>query len=235
MAEEGSRQALAAAFALSVPRPPPALRDALLTTDTSGLVASAGFGTAALYLRAGGTSSPFRDGPRLALVAFLASAFLWALAGFIATLIDPGASAACQVAIAFAAAFDQLAKTMLEEFLFWSIKAEAEATVGILLPQAVIFIRLVLGAVFVGVQRPQFSPVCVATNLVVGLGVAILVADALIALMLLFRASSVGIFRDLSEKTANRARGRALIVITLALPVWTAVSCPLACLPRAAY
>ena len=226
MAEEGARQALAAAFALSVSAPPSRQgRSADAREKYSGIVASASFGTAALYLRAG-ASPPFRDGPRLVLVVFLASAFLWALAGFIATLIDRGAAEGCQVAVAFASAFDQLAKTMLEEFLFWAIKPDIQASLAVLLPQAVIVTRLVLGGVFVGVQRPQFNPVCVGTTLVLGLGVAVLVADAVIVLMLLFRASSVGLFRPLPGNTVERDRSKALVAVTLALPVWIAVSPP---------
>lgn len=186
------------------------------------MVLSAAVGTASLHC-ASGSSSLFRDGTRLVLIIFLTCSSLWAATGFVATLIDPTAASGCQAAVAIASGFDQLARIMLEEFLFWSMNSNVRASFGILFPQAVIVLRFILGGIFVGVQRPQFKPVCVGTTLVIALGVAVLAADAFIVLMLCIRASSVGIFRDVSERTADRDRSKALIVVTLSLAVWIAV------------
>lgn len=176
-----------------------------------------------MYFR-GGASSLFRDGPRLVLVFFLASSFLWALTGFIATLVGTNAASGCQVAVAFASAFDQLARILLEEFLFWGMKSDVRVSFGVLFPQAIIVLRFILGGIFVGVQRPQFDPVCVGTTLVLPLGIAVLVADAFIVLMLFVRASSVGTFRDVSEKAPGWPRSRGILLIALGLVVWIAVS-----------
>ncbi|KAL3962580.1 hypothetical protein ACCO45_004103 [Purpureocillium lilacinum] len=201
-------------------------RQALASTFAFGMVLSAAVGTASLHC-ASGSSSLFRDGTRLVLIIFLICSSLWAATGFVATLIDPTAASGCQAAVAIASGFDQLARIMLEEFLFWSMNSNVRASFGILFPQAVIVLRFILGGIFVGVQRPQFKPVCVGTTLVIALGVAVLAADAFIVLMLGIRASSVGIFRDVSERTADRDRSKALIVVTLSLAVWIAASVPM--------
>ncbi|KAJ6437796.1 C6 transcription factor [Purpureocillium lavendulum] len=201
-------------------------RQALATTFAFGMVVSAAVGTAALH-GTSGPSSLFRDGTRLVLVIFLICSSLWAATAFIATLVDPTAASACQAAVAVASGFDQVARIMLEEFLFWSMKSDVRATFGVLFPQAVIVLRFILGGIFVGIQRPQFNPVCVGTTLLIVLGVAVLAADVFIILMLCIRASSVGIFRDVSERTEARDRSKALIVVTLSLAVWTASSVPM--------
>ncbi|POR34429.1 Uncharacterized protein TPAR_05362 [Tolypocladium paradoxum] len=203
----------------------PGNNQALAATFAFGIVVIAALGTASLYLR-GGASSLSQDGPRLALVVYLASSFLWALTGFIATLVATNAASVCQVAVAFASAFDQLARILLEQFLFWGMKSDVQVSFGVLFPQAIIILRFVLGGVYVGVQRPQFKPVCVGTTLVLPLGIAVLVADAFIVLMLFVRASSVGTFRDVSEKAPGWPRSRGLLLITLGLVVWIALSVP---------
>ncbi|UNI18231.1 hypothetical protein JDV02_004511 [Purpureocillium takamizusanense] len=203
-----------------------ASRQALASTFAFGMVVSAAVGAASLHC-ASGSSSLFRNGTRLVLIIFLICSSLWASTAFVATLIHPTAAAGCQAAVAVASAFDQLARIMLQEFLFWSMDNDVRASLGILFPQAVIVLRFILGGIFVGVQRPQFQPVCAGTTLVIALGVAVLAADAFIVLMLCIRASSAGIFRDVSEKTADRERSKALVVVTLSLAVWIAAGVPL--------
>lgn len=132
----------------------------------------------------------------------------------------------CQTAVAFASVFDQLARILLEEFLFWSMNGEIKASVGVLLPQGIFLLRFILAGIFVGVRRPQFKPVCVGTTQAVAVAIVLLVADAAIVVMLLIRAYSAGLFRDMRDKTAAWPRSRSLLFITLALAVWTAVSRP---------
>lgn len=195
----------------------------MLTCESSGTVAVAAVAAASLYLR-GGTTPFFRDGLRLVLVGYLTTTFLWALLSFIATFIDMSAVPGCQAAVAFASVFDQLARILLQESLFWGIKCELQASVAVLLPQGIFLLRFILGGIFIGVQRPQYKPVCVGTTLFVPIAVVLLVTDAAIIVMLLIRASSVGIFNDMQAKTPGWPRGRALLLITLALGLWTAVS-----------
>ncbi|PNY27624.1 Uncharacterized protein TCAP_02456 [Tolypocladium capitatum] len=202
------------------------INQALATTLAFGIVVCAALGTALLFFR-GGASSLLRDGPRLVLVIFLANSFLWALAGFVATLLGTDEAFGCQVAVAFASAFDQLARILLEEFLFWGMKSDVQVSFGVLFPQLIIILRFVLGVIYVGVQRPQFEPVCVGTTLLLPLGIAVLATDGFIALMLFVRASSVGAFKNVSEKAPGWRRSRGLLLITSGLVVWIAMSVPM--------
>ncbi|XP_044716196.1 uncharacterized protein HRG_10370 [Hirsutella rhossiliensis] len=199
---------------------------ALATTFAFGTVAIAAVAAASLHLR-GGASSLFRDALRLVLVGYLTTSFLWALIGFIATFVQMSAVPGCQAAVAFAAIFDQLARILLEEFLFWAMKCEIQASVRVLLPQGIFLLRFILGGIFVGFQRPQYKPVCVGTTIVTPIAVVLLVTEAAIVVMLLIRASSVGIFRDMQEKTPAWPRSRSLLFITLALGLWIALSIPM--------
>lgn len=179
-------------------------------------------GTVLFHLR-GGALSLFRGGLRLVLAGFLLFATLWAVDGFVATFIDRASPSGCQIAVAFASAFDQLARIALEEFLFWAMNSDSRASFGVLFPQAVIFLRFILGGIFVGVQRPQFDPVCVATNLLWPLGVAVLCTDAFIVVAILTRASSVGVFRDMKAANPVGSRSRGLVFTTMALGLWIPV------------
>lgn len=176
-----------------------------------------------LYLKSGALLL-LRDALRLVLAGYLAASVLWALGGFVATFIKPSAAPGCQAAVATASAFDQLARVLLQEFLFWGIKCDIKASITVLLPQAILLLRLALGGVFVGFQRPQYKPTCVGKSLLVPIAVALISTDVAIVLMLLVRASSVGLFRDMQEKTHAWPRSRALLLTLLALSVWTAVS-----------
>ncbi|PHH81056.1 hypothetical protein CDD82_1362 [Ophiocordyceps australis] len=208
MAEPGRDQALAATFAF-------------------GVVAVAAVVAAVVYIRGSAASSFFRDGPRLVLAGFLVFSFLWAVLGFIGTLISTTAVTGCQVSISFGSAFDQLARIFLGEFIFLAMKKTTRASLGSVFPQLVFLVRFVLGGVYVGVQRPQFKPVCVPVTLVFALAIAVLAMDAFIILMLLVRASSVGIFRDVQDKTFEWRRSRAVLFILLGFAMWTALSIPM--------
>lgn len=189
----------------------------------SGMVICAAAGTVLFHPRSG-TSSLMRGGLRLVLVGFLLFVTLWAINGFIGTFINEGSSAACHIAVAFASAFDQIARITLEGYLFWAIKRDLRATLGVWLTQTVILLRLLLGVVFVGAIRPQFAPVCVAKTLLWQIGVAVALADAVIVIMLLTRASSVGVFRDAKVLGVIGLRAKGLAFTTIALGLWILVS-----------
>lgn len=180
-------------------------------------------GTVLFHLR-GGASSLIRGGLRLVLAGFLLSVSLWAVDGVIGSFISDGSYTACQIAVALASAFDQIARISLEEYLLWAIKHDLRAALGIWLPQILIFLRFILGGILVGVHRPQMAPICVATVLLWQIGVAVAIADATVVLMLLTKASSVGIFRDLKVDGPIGFRARGLTFTTIALGLWIAVS-----------
>lgn len=190
----------------------------------SGLIVCAALGTIIFHLR-GGIFSFFRGGLRLVLAGFLLFAALWALIGFVATFIDTSSPSGCQIAVVFSSAFDELARITLQEFLFWAIKCDLKASFGVLFPQAIIFVRAIVGAILVAVQRPQFAPVCVTATLFWPIGVVVLVMDAFIVVMLLTRASYVGIYRDMKSSGSDGVRAKALILTTVASGIWIPVSC----------
>ncbi|KAG6078980.1 hypothetical protein E4U16_001331 [Claviceps sp. LM84 group G4] len=200
---------------------------ALVTSFAFGLVVCAASGTVLFHLR-GGASSLVRGGLRLVLAAFLLFVTLWAVNGFVGAFISQDDTAACQITVAFASAFDQIARVTLEEYLFWAMRRDLRATSGLWFTQTIIFLRFVLGGIFVGVHRPHFAPICVATSLVWQIGVAVAVADAAVVFILLTRASSVGLFRDSKAGGAIGLRARGLTFTTVALGLWIPLSVPMA-------
>ncbi|KAG6060693.1 hypothetical protein E4U32_003327 [Claviceps aff. humidiphila group G2b] len=204
-----------------------ARNQALVTSFAFGLVVCAASGTVLFHLR-GGASSLVRGGLRLVLAAFLLFVTLWAVNGFVGAFISQDDTAACQITVAFASAFDQIARVTLEEYLFWAMRRDLRATSGLWFTQTIIFLRFVLGGIFVGVHRPHFAPICVATSLVWQIGVAVAVADAAVVFILLTRASSVGLFRDAKVGGAIGLRARGLTFTTVALGLWIPLSVPMA-------
>ena len=186
------------------------------------MVVSAAAGTFLLQANRG-ASSLFRDGLRLVLTVFLFFSMLWSFLSFGATLVNPRDPGGCQTLVAVASASDQLARVVLEEFLFFSMKTDLRTNFGLFASQAIIVLRFVLGGVFIGVQRPQFNPVCVGTTLVLALGVAILATDGVIVLILLIRASSVGVFSVILARKPGWRQARQLIIITFTLAIWIMV------------
>ncbi|CAM1506437.1 Fc.00g060780.m01.CDS01 [Cosmosporella sp. VM-42] len=199
---------------------------ALSAAFTFGIVVNAASVALFLYIKGHG-SSFIRDGPRLALVTFLATSALWAQADFIATLIDTNSTTGCQTAITFASAFDQLARISLVQALFWGANrgiktSSAEALVS----QGLILLRFVLGGIFVGVQRPQLDTICVTRTQVLPLGIAIVVTDGLFAAGLLAKAVSVG-FRVVQGDKTSADRSKAILLTICGLGIWTASSAPM--------
>ncbi|KAG5930511.1 hypothetical protein E4U42_000041 [Claviceps africana] len=203
-----------------------ARKQSLIVAFAFGWVVCAAVGTVLFHLR-GGASSLVRGGLRLALAGFLLFVSLWAVTGFVGTFINEGSSPACHVAVALASAFDQIARITLEEYLFWSVKRHSRATLAVCFTQTVIFLRFILGAIFVGVLRPRFAPICVATNRLGQIGVAVAVADAGIVLLLLTKASSAGTFRDAKMRGMIGLRAQGLAFTTIALGLWIPLSIPM--------
>lgn len=223
MAISESTQALIAAFSLLVAMHDMLSMERILTGESSGIVFNSATGAVFLYIK-GHDTSLIRDGPRLALALFLLFSALWAQTDFIGFMINAGATTGCQVAITIASAFDQLARVSLMQFLLWGINSGLKTSATTIFPQAVILMRLVLGGVFVGFQRPQFKPVCVGRTAVLPLSISVLALDAFLIFVFLAKAFSAGLLRDIRESQPSTGRSKAIIFTTVGLIVWTAVS-----------
>lgn len=179
-----------------------------------------------LYLRGHGPAI-FRDSQRLALALFLLSSALWAQTDFITILLDVTRSTMpCQVGIIFSAIFDQLARFSIEQFLVWALNnnnSGGKLSVVQLLPQILVLVRFLAGAVFIGFGRPQTDTFCVATTSVLPTGIMVAALDAIIIVVLSARLYSIGKQED---KGAGVERTRALTSVLLGLAFWTAVCAP---------
>ncbi|OLN85082.1 hypothetical protein CCHL11_06252 [Colletotrichum chlorophyti] len=201
----------------------PGIVQALIAALTFGTVIQAA-SSAVFPLAKGHGSNIFRDGLRLVLITFLVSAALWAQIDFIALTLDPTSTSGCQVAVIFTTIFDQLARLAVEQFLLWTINANSTApTGGALFYQAVIGVRFVLGAVFVGFQKAQVATVCVTRSDALALGAVVMVTDFIIVLMLAFRTNSVSVVRGVKGGQPKKAIFWAIV----GLAVWTATSTPM--------
>ncbi|KAK6211059.1 hypothetical protein QIS74_10323 [Colletotrichum tabaci] len=196
----------------------PGIVQALIAALTFGIVIQAA--TPFVFpLAKGHGSKILRDGLRLVLITFLVSSALWAQIDFAALTIDPTSISGCQIAVIFTSIFDQLARFALEQFLLWVINANAAVPVGTMVYQAVLGVRFVLGAVFVGFQKAQIATVCVARNDVLAIGAVVMVTDFAVVGMLAFRANSIDITTVQIKKATMWTVG--------ALGLWTATSIPL--------
>lgn len=160
---------------------------------------------------------------RLVLVISLASSALWAIVDFIALAIS--SPSACQVAVAFGAAFDQLARTALLQFLLWAVSGGMKLSIRALAPQAAVGLRFVLGAVYLGFQRADFNPVCIPSNGVLPLGISVVLTDTLIIMSLLAKViwSARHGWEDAAVSETNSSR---FVMLGIAgAGMWTAVSC----------
>ncbi|KAK4190798.1 hypothetical protein QBC35DRAFT_55243 [Podospora australis] len=195
-----------------------ATTQALLGAFTFGSVVYAASAALALYINGHG-SAVFRDSQRLVLIFFLICSALWAVVDFITTLIDTtGRTMPCQIAVIFASIFDQLARFSIEQFLLWAMNSNkgGKASVAKLIPQIVVLLRFVAGAVFVGFTRPQTDDFCVATTSGLPVGVAVVVLDAVIIVLLIQKLYSGG--------AAAKANGKPLTSVLLGLVCWTVSS-----------
>ncbi|GKT65916.1 hypothetical protein ColTof3_13255 [Colletotrichum tofieldiae] len=191
----------------------PGIVQALVAALTFGIVIQAA--TPFVFpLVKGHGSKIFRDGLRLVLITFLVSSALWAQIDFTALTLDPTSTSGCQVVVIFTSIFDQLARFTIQQFLLWAINANASAPAGTMVYQAVLGVRFILGAVFVGFQKAQIATVCVARNDVLAIGAIVMVADFAAVAMLAFKANSIGITSVQSKKAVMWTIG--------ALGLWTA-------------
>jgi hypothetical protein len=191
----------------------------------SGILLQASLGTLFLYYKGHG-STIFQDGRRLVLALFLLFAALWAQIDFFNLLLPITSTIACQATLVFSTMFDQLARVVMEQFLLWSVGHRTKLTAERLVLQVILLFRLVAGGLLVGFTRPDFAPVCVARTAVLPIAILVLVLDVVIIGVLMIRALSLGMFRDLREKDSSpkQERSRALIISIAVFTVWTGVS-----------
>lgn len=201
----------------------PVDRQPLIAAFTLGIVFQAGAGAFFLYVGGQGKKI-FRDGLRLALITFIASAALWSQIAFAATLIDPTTPIGCQIAIIFASSFDQLARFALEQYLIWAINSGLKKAPDTFVPQAILIIRLIIGGIFVGFQRPQLDPVCQTSTNMFAVGIAVIASDAVMILIFVARAFMIGLVQDVREKRPGVQRSKAVLFLIAGLALWTGVS-----------
>ncbi|KFA53120.1 hypothetical protein S40293_03148 [Stachybotrys chartarum IBT 40293] len=192
---------------------------ALSAAFTFGILLNAASGAAFIWIKTHG-SAILRDGSRLVLAIFLIAATLWAQVAFAATLVEPFANLSCQVAIAIASSFDQIARIALEQFLVWSLQRDAKLSPAAILFQIGIVGRFGLAVGFVAVQRPQFVPVCLTSTSSLPLGLAIIIFDGVFVAGLFIWA----LVNGLREEGPN---AKALFSTIAGLGIWTATSAPM--------
>jgi hypothetical protein len=180
-----------------------------------------------LYLRGYGLAAAFRDSQRLVLVLFLLSAALWAQIDFITVLLDTSTPMPCQIGIIFSTVFDQFARFSVEQFLLWALNDNGGGKLSVtqLIPQVLVLVRFLAGAVFIGFTRPQTDTFCVATTSALPVGILVTALDAVIILLLVIRAYSVGgVAKENGDgKGIDADHARALMAVLLGLVIWTGV------------
>ncbi|KAF8867001.1 hypothetical protein BDZ45DRAFT_667000 [Acephala macrosclerotiorum] len=204
-----------------------AISDAVQTLSAAfsfGILLQAATGALFVYYRGHG-STIFQDGRRLVLVLFLLFAALWAQIDFVNLLLPATMATGCQATLIITTMFDQLARVGMEQFLLWSVGHGTRLTVERLILQGVLLARLVAGGLLVGFTRPQFEPVCVAQTSVTPIAIVVLALDAIIVGVLLVRAASLGMFRDMGGKDGEQSK--ALVLSIFGFAFWTAISVPM--------
>ncbi|KAK8023111.1 hypothetical protein PG991_006992 [Apiospora marii] len=198
MATTDSTQPLIAAFVFGI----------LFNTASAGFI---------LYLKGHG-SAIFRDGLRLALIIFLATSGLWALVGFISTLLAPTASSQCQTAVIISTLFDQVARTAIQQFLVWAVAKDGTSSVLGKIQQFQVLARFIVGMVFVAETRPQFNSTCVPASNLAPIAIVVIALDAVMLVTLAIRALS-------SDNSGQDGGKRKAILLTItALAVWMGTS-----------
>lgn len=191
-----------------------------LIVPVSGIVANVASNAIILFSKGYGLSI-LRHVQRLLLVLFLAAAGLWAFIDFV--VMTTQSTPTCQVALGFAAGFDQLARVAFSQFLLWASVHGPRLSLGTCLPQGIIVLRFILGGVFVGLQRPQLQPVCLSYTLLLPLGIAVVAVDGALALAFLAKVNWGGSSGVALGKELDLSRDKKLMLTILAFGAWTAV------------
>lgn len=105
--------------------------------------------------------------------------------------------------------------------MLWAVNGGIKVTKLSLAMQGALLVRFVLGAIFVGVQRPQFEPVCVARNLILPIGAIVMVTDVAMVAAL---STKVVLAKKSNALRPELSKTNALIFVTAGLGIWTGVS-----------
>ncbi|SPO05057.1 uncharacterized protein DNG_07742 [Cephalotrichum gorgonifer] len=198
----------------------------LVVAFSLGILANAASATAFIMVK-GKTTSIWKDGQRLVLAIFLISVALWANIDFISTLISQTSNSGCQVAVAFSSTFDQVARVALLQYFLWASAGSAQTALQRFLPQGLLLARFILGGVFVGMQRPQFNPICVPTTQVMPVSIATIVTDGAVFLVCMLRVFSAGRLRDAKEGTAGHQKAKGVRFTLAGFVLWMGTSIPM--------
>jgi hypothetical protein len=120
---------------------------------------------------------------------------------------------------------DQAARTIIGGFLLWSVghvrKSKSE-TYGL---SALVGIRALLGLIFLGYTRPQFTPVCVARSDMLSVSVIVIALDVIVTGILTIRIFTLGLLETIREvrSTTKREQSKALVYCTAGFFLWTIV------------
>lgn len=120
--------------------------------------------------------------------------------------------------------FDQLARFSIEQHLLWVINDGAPASAAQYIVQGILAGRLVLGAVFVGLSKPEFDTVCVPLSSVPIVAIVVVALDAVIILALAGRAIAAGSISKMQNGGQDGARSKAVFAVLIGLAIWTVVS-----------
>lgn len=107
-------------------------------------------------------------------------------------------------------------------WIFSTLSLVSLTEVGVM--QGFIVLRLILGGIFVGFQRPQLETVCVTMTVVLPVGITVSVTDTAFMAFLLMRVISRGANSDSQKGSITSTQSRAVALIVLGYIIWTGVS-----------
>ncbi|KAI0443471.1 hypothetical protein F4803DRAFT_310791 [Xylaria telfairii] len=201
----------------------PGTIQALIAAFSFGILFNAASGALVIYVKGHG-SAIYRDGLRLVLILFLLTSSLWALAEFLATLIDPSATSTCQVAVIFSSLFDQFGRVFAEQYLVWAIPKGDAKTVFSLVPQILVFGRFFVGIAFTAVTRAQFKPTCAPISSVRAVSITTIALDAVIIGFLSVQAFSGGLATKNPSSRSTTQKTRTVRLIVAGVAIWLGTS-----------
>ncbi|KAI0201549.1 hypothetical protein F4808DRAFT_104041 [Astrocystis sublimbata] len=201
----------------------PGTIQALIAAFAFGILFNAASGALIIHVKGHG-SAIYRDGLRLVLVLFLLTTLLWALVEFLSTLIDSSATSTCQVAVIFSSLFDQFARVFAEQYLAWAVPKGDAKSVFSLIPQVLVFGRLLLGIGFTAVTRTQFKPTCVPLSSITAVSVATIALDAVIIAFLSIQAFSSGSTTKVTSTHSINPSTKTVRLVAVGVAVWWGTS-----------
>ena len=113
----------------------------------------------------------------------------------------------------------------MQQSLLWILSMHNLASLTeISVTQGFLLLRLILGGVFVGIQRPQLGTVCLTQTSILPVGIAVSVVDTAFVAFLLIRVISRGAYKDTQKGVIDSSHSRAIALVILGLIIWTGVS-----------